>query len=103
MDKAPARGTRTGFTTGACSAAAARACAIGLIEGTVPAQVTSVLLHASRLERAEDAYAPALAYFRQAQALAGARQQQGDQAMRIRFHHGAAEAGVAVLRGVGLK
>ena len=39
----------------------------------------------------------------EAQALAGARQQQGDQAVRIRFHHGAAEAGVAVLRGVGLK
>ena len=33
------RGNRTGFTTGACSAAAARAAALGLVGGTVPASV----------------------------------------------------------------
>jgi tetratricopeptide (TPR) repeat protein len=40
-------------------------------------QDTSVLLHAARLERADDAYAPALAYFRQAQALETNPQEQG--------------------------
>ncbi|MCM2289081.1 MAG: cobalt-precorrin-5B (C(1))-methyltransferase [Sulfuritalea sp.] len=33
------RGNRTGFTTGACSAAAARAATLGLISGEVPASV----------------------------------------------------------------
>ena len=37
------RGNRTGFTTGACSAAAARAATIGLIAGVVPERVTSLL------------------------------------------------------------
>ncbi len=51
MDNSPtkARGTRTGFTTGACSAAAARACAIGLQEGKVPEQVTSLLPNGERV------------------------------------------------------
>ena len=43
MTKTPARGTRTGFTTGACSAAAARAAAIGLVAGQVPEQVDCLL------------------------------------------------------------
>ncbi len=38
MEKKP-KGTRKGFTTGACSAAAARAAVLGLIEGEVPTQV----------------------------------------------------------------
>ena len=33
------RGNRTGFTTGACSAAAARAATLGLLTGTVPEQI----------------------------------------------------------------
>lgn len=37
------RGTRTGFTTGACSAAAARAATLGLATGQVPAQVECLL------------------------------------------------------------
>jgi cobalt-precorrin-5B (C1)-methyltransferase len=40
---APARGTRTGFTTGACSAAAARAATLGLLQGAVPTQVECLL------------------------------------------------------------
>jgi len=43
MDKGAPRGTRTGFTTGACSAAAARAATIGLVTGHVPAQVECLL------------------------------------------------------------
>ena len=43
MKKETARGTRTGFTTGACSAAAARAATIGLITGQVPACVECLL------------------------------------------------------------
>lgn len=39
----PARGTRTGFTTGACSAAAARAATLGLVLGRVPEQVQCLL------------------------------------------------------------
>ena len=37
------RGNRTGFTTGACSAAAARAATLGLIHGQVPERVTCLL------------------------------------------------------------
>ena len=41
--KKEARGTRTGFTTGACSAAAARAAATGLLQGEVPPKVECLL------------------------------------------------------------
>lgn len=37
------KGTRKGFTTGACSAAAAKAAAIGLVEGKVPDEVECLL------------------------------------------------------------
>ncbi len=37
------RGTRTGFTTGACSAAAARAAVVGLLTGSVPTEVECLL------------------------------------------------------------
>jgi len=37
------KGTRTGFTTGACSAAAARAATLGLINGSVPNSVDCLL------------------------------------------------------------
>jgi len=37
------KGTRKGFTTGACSAAAARAATLGLLEGTVPKIIESLL------------------------------------------------------------
>ncbi len=43
METSKKRGTRTGFTTGACSAAAARAACLGLIDGTVPATVDCLL------------------------------------------------------------
>ena len=43
MDKSAPRGTRTGFTTGACSAAAARAAVIGLVTGQVPDNVECLL------------------------------------------------------------
>ena len=43
MDKSVPRGTRTGFTTGACSAAAARAAVIGLVTGQVPDSVECLL------------------------------------------------------------
>lgn len=39
MGKTVKRGTRTGFTTGACSAAAARAAVLGLVHGAVPETV----------------------------------------------------------------
>lgn len=39
MNKTKKRGTRTGFTTGACAAAAARAATLGLIGGRVPEHV----------------------------------------------------------------
>ena len=45
----PERGTRTGFSTGACSAAAARACALGLIQGQVPDSVESLLANGQRV------------------------------------------------------
>lgn len=44
MDNSSApRGTRTGFTTGACSAAAARAAVVGLVTGQVPETIECVL------------------------------------------------------------
>lgn len=48
MEKKP-KGTRTGFTTGACSAAAARAAALGLVRGTVPEQVECELPNGQRV------------------------------------------------------
>jgi cobalt-precorrin-5B (C1)-methyltransferase len=48
-DKPSQRGTRTGFTTGACSAAAARAAAMGLIGGAVPPEVECLLPNGSRV------------------------------------------------------
>ena len=43
------KGTRKGFTTGACSAAAARAATLGLVEGTIPEQIESVLPNGKRV------------------------------------------------------
>jgi cobalt-precorrin-5B (C1)-methyltransferase len=51
MDEKPKaeRGTRTGFTTGACAAAAARAAVLGLTKGTVPAEIESLLPNGTRV------------------------------------------------------
>jgi cobalt-precorrin-5B (C1)-methyltransferase len=43
------RGTRTGFTTGACAAAAARAAVLGLATGRVPEEIESLLPNGSRV------------------------------------------------------
>lgn len=47
MEKTAGRGTRTGFTTGACSAAAARAAVLGLVNGAVPETVDCLLPNGS--------------------------------------------------------
>jgi len=49
MQAKKAKGTRKGFTTGACSAAAARAAAIGLVTGQVPEQIESILPNGQRV------------------------------------------------------
>lgn len=49
MDKTVKRGTRTGFTTGACSAAAARAAVLGLLNGAVPETVECLLPNGQRV------------------------------------------------------
>lgn len=49
MQAKKAKGTRKGFTTGACSAAAARAAAMGLITGEVPKQIESLLPNGQRV------------------------------------------------------
>jgi cobalt-precorrin-5B (C1)-methyltransferase len=49
MDKTVKRGTRTGFTTGACSAAAARAAVLGLVHGAVPETVECLLPNGQRV------------------------------------------------------
>ncbi len=43
------RGTRKGFTTGACAAAAARAAMLGLVEGAVPEEIESLLPNGQRV------------------------------------------------------
>jgi len=43
------KGTRTGFTTGTCSAAAARAATLGLLHGKVPDDVECLLPNAQRV------------------------------------------------------
>ncbi len=43
MESTKKKGTRTGFTTGACSAAAARAATLGLVTGRVPEEIDSRL------------------------------------------------------------
>ena len=43
------KGTRKGYTTGACSAAAARAAVIGLITGKVPSEIESLLPNGQRV------------------------------------------------------
>lgn len=43
------KGTRKGFSTGACSAAAARAATIGLVEGKIPEQIESLLPNGQRI------------------------------------------------------
>ena len=43
------KGTRKGFTTGACSAAAARAATLGLLTGKVPEQIESLLPNGQRV------------------------------------------------------
>jgi cobalt-precorrin-5B (C1)-methyltransferase len=48
MEKKP-KGTRKGYTTGACSAAAARAAALGLLQGTVPDSVECELPNGQRI------------------------------------------------------
>lgn len=49
MEEKKPKGTRKGFTTGACSAAAARAAMLGLITGQVPEQIESLLPNGQRV------------------------------------------------------
>ena len=49
MEKTVKRGTRTGFTTGACSAAAARAATLGLVGGGVPVLIETLLPNGDRV------------------------------------------------------
>jgi len=48
-DKRNRQNLRTGFTTGACSAAAARAAAIGLLTGAIPERVSCLLPNGDRV------------------------------------------------------
>jgi cobalt-precorrin-5B (C1)-methyltransferase len=44
------KGTRTGFTTGACAAAAARAAVLGFVHGQVPDEIESLLPNGTRVK-----------------------------------------------------
>ena len=56
----PARGgLRTGWTTGTCASAAAKAAAIGLVTGTPPAEVEVALPSGRRVRFAVEAESPA--------------------------------------------
>lgn len=50
METKKKKGTRKGFTTGACSAAAARAAVMGLINGEVPDEIESMLPNEQRVK-----------------------------------------------------
>lgn len=49
MVQKPPKGTRKGYTTGACSAAAARAAVVGLMAGKVPEQIAALLPNGQRV------------------------------------------------------
>lgn len=49
MEGTKKKGTRTGFTTGACAAAAARAATLGLVQGEVPSSVDCLLPNGQRV------------------------------------------------------
>jgi cobalt-precorrin-5B (C1)-methyltransferase len=49
MQAKKTKGTRKGYTTGACSAAAARAATLGLLTGHVPEQIESLLPNGQRV------------------------------------------------------
>ena len=49
MQAKKTKGTRKGFSTGACSAAAARAATIGLLTGKVPNKIESLLPNGQRI------------------------------------------------------
>lgn len=49
MNPKKPKGTRKGYTTGACSAAAARAATLGLLTGKVPEQIDSLLPNGQRI------------------------------------------------------
>ena len=50
MQAKKTKGTRKGYTTGACSAAAARAATLGLLTGHVPEQIESLLPNGQRVK-----------------------------------------------------
>ena len=54
----PRGGLRTGWTTGTCASAAAKAAAVGLVTGTAPAEVEVALPSGRRVRFAVEAESP---------------------------------------------